>query len=147
MKKSKEEIEAELKLAEAMQKLADVINRFTDPIYMQKIFSDAFQTTLNSLPLQPAIERALPAGISIHEITIDISDEQRQQMAEQTFELLKPQIVEFNDFVKNSLLKMPAHRLKDLSEKIKAGAKPHLKQQSGCIFISLDDGSAFYLGL
>jgi hypothetical protein len=154
MAKSKQEIQAEQDLAAAMNKLADGINRFTDPIYMQKIVQDAMRGMASvarsdslETAIGPMVQAALPVGVRVSDITISLNDEQRKEMAERTFELLKPQMEEFNGFVKNSLMNMPAHRLQTLADKVKGGAKLHLQQKPGCIFIETEEGDGFYLGL
>ena len=135
---------AMLKLAEAMSKLADRLADFQDPVLWQKVIQDALRT--GALPAQVAEAAALPP-VRIEAVTVSLSDEEREKLAAQVHEAVQPQLAEFNEFVKESLKEIPPARLKELAEKIEAGAKPQLRRRRGCIFLELDSGEEFYLGL
>jgi len=135
------------KLADAMEGLATSIEKWRDPVLWQKIVQDALRT--GALPQQvmaPLIE-TLPVPLpQIEAVTVRLSDEDREKMAVKVYEAIKPQLAEFNEFVKVSLQEMPVGRLKDLAKQTEEGMKPKLKRRQGCVFITtgLDD---FYLGL
>lgn len=136
------------KLADAMSKLATSLEKFQDPILWQKVMSDAVQTMpafTQFLPPTPTPVGELPAG-RIEGVSVSLSDEERGRVAAQVYEAVKPQLQEFNEFVQDSLKEMPAHRLKELAEKIEAGEKPQIKRRHGCIFICAGD-TEIYLGL
>ncbi len=141
------ENEAMEKLAEAMNKLADRIEKFQDPVIWQKVIGDAvaFAPALRAMlsPL-PVVD---PLAKGRVEVSVTLSLEERQKLAGTVFELVKPQLAEFNEFVKQSLLDMPPHRLKEMAEKIEKGAKPSLKRRHDCVLVALDSGDEFYLGL
>jgi len=138
------------KLAEAMSKLADRLEGFQDPLVWQKILSDAVQA-MPSLaatipPLQQA-EQVPPGAARIEAISVSLCKEERDRLTSQVYEAIKPKLDDFSEFVQQSLLEMPAHRLKELATKIEAGAKPTLGRRRGCVFVGLDSGEEFYLGL
>jgi hypothetical protein len=145
---NKKEIAATEKLASALDKLADHMERFVDPVVWQKVLSDAMGL-IPSLaqigqPVRPGL--AVTPLLGIEGVTIKLSDEEREKLANQVYEAIKPQLSEFNDFVQKSLLDMPAHRLKKIAEKIAAGGKPSLGRERGCVFIEAGDEKV-YLGL
>lgn len=141
------ETEAQLKLAEAMNRLAEGIEKFQDPAWWQRVVGQAFQTLFEIPAIQPMVAQALPAGVSLESIIVRLTDEERQDMSQKVYEALQPQLDEFTGFVKDSLQEMPAHQLKELSEQIKKGAKPTLKKRRGCIFVVFDSGYEAYLSL
>jgi len=151
----KQEIEATTKLAEAMTKLADRLEKFQDPVFWQKMLSDAVRQIPALGPPGPVMT-ARPVlvggpgeperGVSVEGITISLSDDEREKLVNQVNEAIQPQLTEFSEFVKQSLLEMPAHRLKKIAEKVAAGEKPTLRRRSGCIFITAGD-EEIYLGL
>lgn len=153
MSKGKEEIEAQLALASAMKNLAETIERATDPVRWQKMVTDAI-FTLAPLPqpeIQQAFARALPGGettVQAISVSVSLSDEERERLAAVVFEALKPQLEEFYKFTETALKDMPAHRLKEIAEKVEAGAKPKLRRERGCVYIDFE-GELFgtYLNL
>lgn len=153
MAKNKEEIEAQLALASAMRKLAETIESATDPIRWQKMITNAI-FSLAPLPqpeIQQALARALPGGeatVRAISVSVSLSDEEREHLAGVVFEALKPQLEEFAKFTETALKDMPAHRLKEIAEKIEAGAKPKLRRERGCVYIDFE-GEPFgtYLNL
>jgi len=140
MSKQNESME---KLAGAMEKLATSIEKWQDPVLWQKIIQDALRT--GALPPH-VVAPLIAAPTQIEAITVRLSDEDRDKMADKVYEAVKPQLAEFNEFVKKSLEEMPVGRLKDLAKQIEEGRKPELKRRQGCVFITtgVDD---FYLGL
>lgn len=153
MAKNKQELEAQLALASAMRKLAETIESVTDPIRWQKVIADAM-FTLVPLPqpeIQQALARVVPGGeatVRAIAVTVSLSDEEREHLAGVVFEALKPQLEEFTKFTETALKDMPAHRLKEIAEKIEAGAKPKLRRERGCVYIDFE-GEPFgtYLNL
>ena len=150
---SDKEAEAQLKLASAMERLADKIEKFQDPIVWQKLFSEAART-LPGLPIsrvQP--QTTLLTDPSVDLVTVSLSNEEREEFVEQVFSKLQPQLAEFNGFVKKSLKDMPAHRLKLLAKRIEEGHPPKLDRRQGCVFVTMADRDEsgcldeFYLGL
>jgi len=142
----KDDNEAKLALAEAMSKLADRLEKFQDPILWQKLIQDAMR--VGALP--PLPQPGIAAGYSpviVEAVTISLSDEERKKLAGQVYKAVQPHLSEFNDFVKESLKEMPPARLKALADKIEGGAKPRLLRRQGCVFVELDSGEGFYLGL
>ncbi len=137
------------KLADAMSKLATSLEKFQDPILWQKAISDAIQTIPQLTRFLPPIAEVpageLPVG-RVEEVSVSLSDEERTRLANEVYEAVKPQLKEFTQFVQESLKEMPAHRLKELAEKIEAGEKPEIKRRRGCIFICAGD-TEIYLGL
>jgi len=97
------------KLADAMNHLADRLEKFQDPVYWQKLLSDAAQQ-IPSIAPQVAIQ-AVPRSIRVEEMVISLSEEERVRLANQVFESLQPQLEEFQGFLKDSLTEMPAYRL------------------------------------
>ena len=153
MAKNKEEIEAQLALASAMKNLAEKIEKATDPIRWQKMITDAmFSLAAPSQPeIQQALARALPGGettLQTISVSVSLSDEERERLAGVVFEALKPQLEEFAKFTETALKDMPSHRLKEIAEKIEAGAKPKLRRERGCVYIDFE-GELFgtYLNL
>lgn len=145
-KKVGKEMEAQIELAKAMNRLAEGIEKFTDPVYIQKMVGDAMQS-LAGTPLAPQIAQALPVGVRLESITISLSDDEREKMAESVYKALIPQLKEFGDYVHESLKELPAHRLKELATQIEAGAKPKIQRRHGCIFVVLDSGYESHLPL
>lgn len=148
----KNEVEAQLKLAEAMAKLADHLEKWQDPVLWQKVISDAARTlpqfTHLFPPSQPVTIGELPGGrVEGLTVSVSLSDEQKGQLATKVYEAVKPQLQEFNQFVQDSLKEMPAHRLKELAERIDKGEKLGIKRRRGCIFVETDGGYEAYLGL
>lgn len=154
---NKQEIEATTKLAEAMSKLADRLEKFQDPVFWQKVWSDAIGQIPGLAPPSPVlIGRPVPlppgeapvqsGAIAVEGITISLSDDERQKLVNQVNEAIQPQLAELSQFVKDSLQDMPAHRLKRLAEKVAAGEKPTLKRRHGCVYIAVAD-EEMYLGL
>ena len=138
---------AELELAKAMNRMAESIEHFQDPVWIQKVFGDAIQTMAGVPQIAPAVARALPPGVTLEAITISLSEKDRKQMSRQIYTGLKPHLKEFNQFIKDSLKDMPPHRLKELARRIEQGAKPTLERRRGCVYIKLDTGDEYYLGL
>ena len=130
--------EAMLQLAKAMSKLADSLDKFQDPVIWQKIISDAARTL-------PGYQPRLPS-IRLEEVTVSLSDEERHRLTSLVYEKVKPQLQEFNQFVKQSLEEMPPHRLKEIAEKVERGAAPRLGRAHGCIYLEAEDRRV-YLGL
>lgn len=139
------------KLAEAMSKLADRLEKFQDPVLWQKVMNDAIRGGLD-------FGRLLPPGLGLPiagppvgtvegvSITVGFSDEERSRLATQVYEAVAPQLQDFNLFVKESLKEMPPHRLKALAESIERGEKASIERRSGCIYIKAG-GTEAYLGL
>ena len=132
---------SEVKLAIAMNKLADRIEKFQDPVLWQKVLSDAVrvmpmfqQTEIQLLPQQ------IEGG------SVRLSDDERTKLVELVNQAIQPQLFEFCTFVKQSLQDMPLHRLKRIADKIAAGESPKLEKRQGCVFIKVGDDEA-YLGL
>jgi len=153
MSKKKEEIEAQLALAASMSKLAETIEKATDPLRWQKAITDAI-FGLAPLPqpeIQQALARALPGGettVRAISVSVSLSDEEREHLAGVVFEALKPQLEEFTKFTESALKDMPAHRLKEIAEKIEAGAEPKLRRARGCVYIDFEgDTVGTYLNL
>jgi len=144
---NKKQLESQEKLAEAMSKLAGAIERFQDPVWIQKTFADAFQQMAGIELTAPVVARALPAGITLQGIIVTLSEEQRQELSQKIYEALSPQLQEFNQFVKDSLSEMPPGRLKELAERVERGEKPTIKRRRGCVFVETDGGYESYLGL
>jgi len=152
----KQEIEATTKLAEAMSKLGDKLDKFQDPVWWQKILSDAVRQIPALAPPGPMMMarpvltagpgELTPGAVSVEGVTISLSDDEREKLVNQVNEAIQPQLTEFSQFVKQSLLEMPEHRLKKIAEKVAAGEKPTIKRRHGCIFIAAGD-EEFYLGL
>ena len=103
--------------------------------------------TLVGTSLAPQIAQALPVGVSVSSITISLSDDERAKMAGSVYKALMPQLKEFGDYVHESLMELPAHRLKELATQIEAWAKPKIQRRRGCIFVALDSGYESYLPL
>lgn len=154
---NKKEIEATEKLAKALDKLADHMERFVDPVVWQKILSDAMGMIPSLGQAFPIVQPVAVTPVAVtpfqgHDpiflegVTIKLSDEEREKLANQVYEAIQPQLAELNDFVQKSLLDMPAHRLKKIAEKIASGEKPSLGRQRGCVFIEAGDEKV-YLGL
>jgi len=158
MGKDEEKYQGMAELAAAMTKLATTLERFQDPVIWQKIFRDAIATGFVGLPLtmpppislpQPGIQgetRPVPVG-RIESVTVNLSEEERAKLAARVHELVQPQLAEFNQFMSDALQQMPAAQLKELAEKIEAGAKPKLRRKYDCVFLELDTGEKYYLGL
>ena len=150
---SKKEVEAQLALAASMNKLAETIDQATDPIRWQKMITDAIfgLTPLPHPELHAALARVLPGGeaaVQAISVTMSLTDEERERMAGVVFEALKPQLEDLTKFTEIALKDMPAHRLKDLAEKIEAGAKPKLRRERGCVFVDIEGESVgTYLNL
>ena len=140
------ETKAMEKLAEAMTNLADRLERFQDPVMWQKIFSDAMSLGALPRPSAVAIGPSVPIGM-IEGVTVRLSEEDRDAMAQRVFEAIQPQLEEFSDFLKDSLKDMPAHRLRELAAKIDEGKAPKLQRRPGCIYITFETGEGYYLGL
>ena len=148
----KEQIEAENKLADALVKLADSMEKFTDPIRWQKTLSDA----VRMMPgLSSAMPRVIPTPISpdapriighIDGVSISLSEEERIKLVDKVNEAIQPELAEFTNFVRASIAGMPTHRLQKIADKIDHGVKPKLDRRSGCVFITAD-GEESYLGL
>jgi len=140
MSKQSESME---KLAEAMGKLATSIEKWQDPVLWQKIIQDALRT--GALPPHVVAPLIAPST-QIEAVTVRLSDEDRNKMADKVYEAVKPQLNEFNEFVKISLQEMPVGRLKDLAKQIEEGREAKLKRRAGCVYITtgVED---FYLGL
>ena len=156
---SKEDREAEGKLAQAMNNLASAITVFQDPVKWQKVISDAlrmgtFPAGLSAIPspllatspVSTVIGRISTVIGRIEEVTVSLTDEERARVVSQVYDALRPQIAEFSGFVRAALQGMPAHRLKAVQAKIEAGETPVLRRRSGCVFIEID-GVESYLGL
>ncbi|MBA7550110.1 hypothetical protein ES705_42616 [subsurface metagenome] len=137
------------KLAAAMSKLADSLEKFQDPILWQKVINDAIQAVPQLARFLPPTAE-LPAGElpsgRVEEVLVSLSDEERARLVTQVHEAIKPQLQEFSEFVQQSLKEMPVHRLKELAEKIERGEKAEIKRRHGCIFIAVGD-TEIYLGL
>ena len=137
----------ELQLANAMNRLAENLEKLQDPLLWQKAFGDAMQTLAGVPQLQPHIAAALPLGVTVEAITVSLSEEERERMAQRVYEALEPQLQELNTFVKDSLKELPAHRLKEMASQIEAGATGKLQRRRGCVFVELDSGYEAYLGM
>lgn len=133
------------KLAGAMEKLATCLENWQDPVKWQKIIQDALRTgILPAAAVRPLLP--IPVASQIEDITVKLSDEDRDKMADKVYEAVKPQLAEFNEFVKISLQEMPVGRLKDLAKQIEEGKKPKLERRRGCVYITTGNDD-FYLGL
>ena len=141
MSKQNESME---RLAEAMGKLATSLEKWQDPVLWQKIIQDALRT--GALPPQMVTPLITAPPPQIESMTVRLSDEDRDKMSDKVYEAVKPQLAEFNEFVKTSLQEMPVGRLKDLAKQIEEGKVVKLKRRQGCVYITteVDD---FYLGL
>lgn len=148
----KESNESMEKLAGAMGKLAETLEKFQDPILWQKVFQDAVsigvfpQTVVQQLQVGPPQVGPPAEAVRIQRIEISLSDEERENLATKIHEAIQPQLAEFNEFLRDSLKEMPPHRLKQLAAKVEEGAKPALARRRGCVFIIAGDDE-FYLGL
>jgi hypothetical protein len=133
-----------LQLAKAMSRLADSLDKFQDPLWWQKAVGASLQTTLQ----YPQIREALPTlPFSLSQVIVTLSEEERQDLASKVYEKLKPQLTEFNGFVKASLVDLPPNRLKELAQRIESGEKLQLKRRRGCVYVSTDGGGEVYLNL
>jgi hypothetical protein len=154
---NKKEIEATNRLAAALDKLADRLEKFTDPLTWQKTLSDAVRMMpFMSAPV--ARLRQLQGGpVAIPSVgftpttdpllvSVNLSEEERTLMVEKINTAIQPQLAEFTGFVRQSLVDMPAHRLKKIADKVDAGVTPQLERRKGCVFIKAD-GEESYLGL
>ena len=127
-----------------MGRLADGLEQFQDPLWWQKTVGSSLQTLVQ----YPQMREALPAlPVSVSGLVVTLSESERQDLAGKVYEALKPQIAEFNEFVKVSLAELPPNRLKQLAEKVEAGEKLELKRRRGCVFVGSESGSETYLGL
>ena len=147
------EAEAMEKLAVAMNKLADKLERFQDPVIWQKVLTDAIHTmpglgaAISASPALPAplpgepTERRLLVG-RIEEF-VHLSDEERTKLVGEIHKAIEPQLAEFSEFVRQSLQEMPAHRLKKIGEKMAAGEEPKVTRKPGCIFIRTGDEETY----
>lgn len=142
----KEEIEAQRSLAAAMNRLAERIEGFQDPVWIQRVMGDAFRGMAAIEGMQNLLAPVLPPGVTIESVRVTLSDEDREKLSEKVYQALQPQLEEFDHFVRESLEEMPPHRLKTLAEAIEKGAKPKLARRRGCIYIEMD-GLETYLGL
>jgi len=141
--KDKETIE---KLATAMEKLADNLEKFQDPVVWQKVLNDAVE-------VMPALRGAIPIPIPgvvgaaipfrIEGVSITLSDEEREKLVERVHAAIQPQLTNFNTFVKEALRDMPPGRLERIGKEIDAGKPPSLKQRHGCIFVEVGDVDAY----
>ena len=138
---------AELELAKAMNRLADSLDVFQDPLWWQKTVGAGLQTMLNTPGMESTFQRSLPPGVRVESLVISLSDEEREKMSQKIYEALKPQIKEFDGYVKESLAELPSHRLRELAEKIDKGLHPTIQRRRGCIFLALEDGTEAHLGL
>jgi hypothetical protein len=68
-------------------------------------------------------------------------------MSQKLFEALKPQLIEFEKFVKESLVELPPNKLKELAAKIDKGEKLKLEKRPGCVFVVFEDGYSACLKL
>lgn len=152
------EKEATEKLAAAMDKLADRLMKFQDPVLWQKVLSDAVRTAPgllpglspsplpggvvgSSSPYQPTSTLLLP--VSIEGVTVSLSDEERDKLVAQVYHAVQPEIAAFSEFVKLSLKDMPPHRLKSIASKVQAGEKVELHRRSGCVFLKAGDEEVY----
>lgn len=147
MKKTPEE-----KLAEAMNNLATRLENFQDPVLWQKVISDAAgMMRVPGLPVATPITelpQAQPTQITgiVDSISFKLSDEEREKLVNQIHEAVQPEITAFNEFVREALKDMPAHRLKAIGDKVAAGETPKIKRRRDCVFIDAG-GTEAYLGL
>ena len=177
-KKNKQaEAEAQLRLAEAMNRVADKLERAMDPVRWQKIISDAVgMGVLPSHILMPRAiqtvpgpqgepETALPSQTGgmivgqLQEISaqVSLSPEDREKLATRVIEAVKPQLEEFGTFVKEAVRDMPVLRLRQMAAELDKGKVPQLKRRSDCVFLAFEGepGDAgippalkeFYLGV
>lgn len=148
--------DAEIKLAEAMNNLADKLSKFQDPIIWQKILNDAMRVGWIPPVNEPPTLRQ-PIGTPLDEVPVSVSylvtrselhlsNEDRDKLVMDIYDKVKPQMEDLHDFVKQSLHEMPAGRLKQLKEKIDQGENAKLSRRYGCIYLELDS-EEIYLGL
>jgi hypothetical protein len=76
-------------------------------------------------------------------VVVELTEEQKNDMVKIIYKSIRPQMKEFNKFVKNSLKVMPPNSLKRLAERVLAGDVPKLKQKPGCIFMDVGEGESF----
>ena len=146
--------EAEIKLAEAMGRLAEALEKFQDPLIWQKVFRTAVESGLAfpQLP-RPGIVGELPGAttvvppVTVTGVTVTLSDEERERIVTRVYEAVQPQLAEFNTFVKESLVEMPPTRLKLLAMSLEKGEKLELARRRGCVYIREESGEEHYLGL
>jgi len=153
---NKREIEATEKMAVAMEKLADRLEKFLDPVVWQKTISDAVrmipamatpvEKIQQSNPIPGLPDISLPQSIQSISVQITLSEDEREIMINKIHESIKPQLAEFAGFVENALKDMPPHRLKKISDQIDQGNPPKLERRKGCVFITAGDEES-YLGL
>jgi len=165
----------EEKLAEAMVRLADKMEEIMDPLVWQRIFANALQSgLLMTLPTPPTPLPGVAGMIVGATVQVQLSDEERENLAARLHEALQPQVAEFNEFVKESLKEMPPSRLKAAIEQLVAefnefvkeslkempparlkaaieqleqGKQPQLRRRRGCIFLDFGNDNEFYLPL
>lgn len=140
------------KLAEAMSKLAQALEKFQDPVLWQKVISDAMRIGFlpPGVPAPPQIPGLpqIPGVVvgRVEAVSVSLTEEERGRMAEHVFQGLQPQLAEFNRFVQQALTDMPAARLRALAEKVEAGVKPTISRRQGCVLVQVGD-EEYYLGL
>ena len=149
--KNKQEIDAQVQLANAMNRMASALESLQDPVLWQKTIANAFldHPQLGDL-LQPqiaTIQATLPGRVGAVSVEINLTDDERVRLASTVYEAIQPQLRIFEQFVQDSLQDMPANRLKRLAEQIEAGAVPKLARRKGCVFVELDTGYEEYLGM
>ncbi len=135
-------------LAQAMNRLADRIEEFQDPLWWQKTVGASFQTMLNAPVMQEVVRGSFPSlAPQLESVVVTLSENDRAKMSKCVYEALKPQLKDFNKFVKQSLKELPPNRLKQLAQEIDAGHVPKLERRRGCVFIKMDSGNDFHLNL
>jgi hypothetical protein len=143
-----ENAEAMEHLAQAMNRLADKIEEFQDPLWWQKTVGASFQTMLNAPVVQGLVGASFPRiAPQLESIVVKLSEDDREEMSKRVMKALKPQLKDFNKFVKVSLEELPPNRLKQLAQEIDAGHIPKLERRRGCVFVKMDSGSDFHLNL
>jgi len=141
----KDEIELQTKLAEAMTKLADRLEKFQDPVVWQKVLTSAVEAmpSLRGTIPTPIQDLRVTPAVRVVGVSISFSEEERAKLVEQVHISIQPQLAEFNTFVKQALRDMPPDRLQRIAKEIEAGKLPVLKQRHGCIFIEAGDEDAY----
>ena len=135
--------EAELKLATAMGRLAEALERFQDPLTWQRVFKTAVESGM----VLPQLPGSGPAPVvTVVGVKVTLSDEEREKMVARIHEAIQPQLDEFNTFVRESLAEMPPARLKGLAERIEQGETVALGRRRGCVYLTTG-GEDYYLGL
>ncbi len=151
MAKKEKQPKPEAQLAGAMNRLADAIEKFQDPIRWQKIMSDAVSmvpamgeqvASLRSRLATP-VTGLPPLTNPPIAVIVALTPEERTEMVTKINEAIQPQLAEFGGFVKEALTEMPEPRLKAVYEQVKAGKTPKLKRRHDCVFLEAGETETY----